>query len=342
VEVIATDSSYSNDTTNKVEEGHTARIRSFYEGKNKLLRLIFSLLNSFRLIRKAKKKANDVLVVMSDPPFLTFWASILLKDQNWIFWSMDLYPDAFKSSELVSSTNPFYRYLNHVVYSNPPDYLIALGELQSDYLRKKYQYSINQTVLPCGIHDQDCSIKQNPPWKKNDHTIYLGYCGNIGAAHSLDFVKEAIDRSADGNFRFILAVYGEKAGPLKEFAATYNHVMILDHVEKKNLKYIDIHLVTLKKDWEHVCVPSKAVSAICSECTILFCGTQKSDTWNLLGKAGWFVRSENIQEDLKQHLDVINQESISVKKRHAKDLKMTLIQLRQQSFNNISTFISNL
>jgi hypothetical protein len=340
VEVVTTDSSYSNAQSTNIDSVEVDRIKSFYEGKNKFLRLIYSVLNSFRLIRKARNKIHDVIIVMSDPPFLTYWASKLLKDREWFFWSMDLYPDAFIASNLVSKNNPVYRYLQDSVYSTPPDYLIALGSQQASYLEKKYDKPVKKTILPCGIHNLD-TTNNKPYWKDENNVIYLGYCGNIGSAHSIEFVQEAIIQSDNGKFKFILSVYGENAHQLNKFASDYDHVIILDHVKKENLKYIDIHLVTLKERWEHVCVPSKAVSAICSECTILYCGTKQSDSWKLLGKAGWYVDVHNIQYDLITHFEKIDSNSIEEKILIAKTIKKQLIELKLLSFKNISEAIKN-
>lgn len=276
---------------------------------------------------------------MTDPPFLTFWASKLIGSQKWFLWAMDLFPEAFIASNLVSAQNSFYQYFFKKKYSTPPNYLIALGELQAAYIQTNYNSNIRTTVLPCGIHNS-CTLGLTvPEWKKEDNKIYLGYCGNIGAAHSVNFVKEVISGSAGGNYKFILSVYGEKAEELKKYALRFDHVITLEHVSKENLRCIDVHLVTLKREWVHICVPSKAVSAICSNATIMFCGTKQCDTWKLLGKAGWFVNEKKLNKDVKQQLAQMNSQTIQQKRNEAKRLKEKLIKMKDESYKRITNEI---
>ena len=102
---------------------------------------------------------------MTDPPFLTFWASLLLPSQSWHLWSMDLFPDAFVSNGLVSSKNYFYLIVEKIVYSfnGRPKSVISLGPIQLRYIQEKYRnkFNDNSFIIPCGVNENK-TIKEIP------------------------------------------------------------------------------------------------------------------------------------------------------------------------------------
>src|SRR5690554_4114784 len=77
--------------------GNNYYLNTPFRGKNKILRLIFNLYEGYLLLKKAIKINSNVIVTLTDPPLLTFWAALLLRKRNikWVSWTMDLYPDAF-------------------------------------------------------------------------------------------------------------------------------------------------------------------------------------------------------------------------------------------------------
>ena len=102
-------------------------VKSLYEGKNKLRRLLATYIESYRLLKKAKKLHADVYIVMTDPPFLNYWASKLLKEQSWILWTMDLYPEAFAANGLISKSSFLYRLYCKRIKKGPPSHLLSLA-----------------------------------------------------------------------------------------------------------------------------------------------------------------------------------------------------------------------
>ncbi|MDQ3016596.1 MAG: hypothetical protein M3R25_07760, partial [Bacteroidota bacterium] len=117
------------------------QISGIYDGDNGLLRLFFSLLDGFRLYLSSLKIKKDVVIVMTEPPLLFFWFQLFRNTYKARlgYWAMDVYPEAFVSSGLTKSNNLAYKLFSHIVYSNPPDLLIALGEEQRQYLQTKFK-----------------------------------------------------------------------------------------------------------------------------------------------------------------------------------------------------------
>ena len=58
--------------------GNIFSIKTFYNGRNKLLRLFSNLYEGFALLIKSNSLKPDVTICLTDPPLLNFWASLLI------------------------------------------------------------------------------------------------------------------------------------------------------------------------------------------------------------------------------------------------------------------------
>ena len=257
-----------------------------------------------------------------------------------MLWSMDIYPNAFVSNGLVGNTNPLYRILHSIVYSNPPNRIIALGPLQKIYLEKGYKQESKGCHLPCGIYDHQKST-EIPSWYMGEQYIHFGYCGNLGEAHSPQFLEECLKRLDPDRHRLVLAVYGSKADIILKIAKDHPAVtLVTGGVQRNELPYIDIHLVSLKAEWNHVCVPSKAVSAVCSRSAFLFCGDRNCDNWHLLGDAGWFIPDDNnMYSYLDSFFEDLTESSIREKKVRAMEVVSRLKEMESTSYQYIASSI---
>jgi hypothetical protein len=56
-----------------------------------------------------------------------------------------------------------------------------------------------------------------------------------------------------------------------------------------DLAFADVHVASLRPQWTHVCVPSKAVTTICLGRPLIFAGDRRSDTARMLGEAAWII-----------------------------------------------------
>jgi len=340
VNIVHTNAVYGNAVLAKKPAGNLIQVKSIYNGKNKLVRLLASFIESYRLVKTALKKASGPIITMTDPPFLIFWSAGLIKKRKWMYWSMDLFPEAFEAAKLTNQNSVIYKRFKRSVYKNPPHYIISLGKLQLDFLRKDYGKPILGTTLPCGIWSPNGTGTKVPVWKNDTSKIYLGYCGNLGEAHSLEFISEVIRQLDPEKYCFILSVYGSQAKKLEKFAEDYPVVKKVPTVLKEELSFIDIHLVTLKKEWNHICVPSKAVTAVCTGATILFCGTADNDNWYYLQEAGWLINgSAQLEDQVTIFIQNLTQEALNEKKKSAKAISKNLSDLKTKSFDEIAAFI---
>jgi hypothetical protein len=300
--------------------GKIVSIPTLYKGKNEGLKSLAGFLDGLFLIIKTLFVKKGPVICMTSPPLLPFWASIFfgLFRIKWIFWSMDLFPEAFVANKKMKNDSLLYKIIRYITYNNKPELLVSLGPKQAEYILTNYKSSPLVTVLPCGVFTDYEKDIQIPEWKKEDGKIYFGYCGNLGAPHSKEFLKAFIDSFNPDTHHLILAVYGPKASEIQSYAKGKAGITMLKNVPRSQLHYIDIHLVSLLPEFNHTAVPSKAISSICTGGTVLFYGNEEADTWFMLQKASWLI---DINKDLKNQLinftENISPEEVESKKKES-------------------------
>lgn len=348
VNVVHTNGDYQGGGAEGVVVGNTYKVPSIYNGKQKLIRLISSLIEGFLLIRKAKKINKGVIIVMTSPPLLNFWASMLLRKNNipWIYWSMDVYPQAFVAGNLIGEKSAIYQYFYKKTYDYPPVGMIALGDIQATYLEDHFKQKIDKAILPCGVFlnqkNGSHSETKTPEWRTDDSKIYLGYVGNLGEAHSVDFLKHIIDHLDEDRHKAIFVLYGSKAHIVIDYIKNKNSkaIVLLNFVPRQELKFIDIHLISLEPSWVNICVPSKMVSAVHKGSIFLFYGIKDCDSWCYLGKAGWIIeKSENDSARIQNFLNKVNQEMMEKKRAEAQSMPQLLQQNTEKAYEEIVDMI---
>lgn len=339
------DTPYLGGGSHMTPAGNLSALPPVYQGRNKLLRFLGNFLEGQRLMKSALANA-DIIISLTDPPLLNYWSGSLCKKKGvpWIYWSLDLYPDAFASAGLVSKNNPFYRYFDASVRGNAPDFFVALGRGQARFIQEKYLRGIPSVVLPCGIHNERAG-ETRPEWRKDEGKIYFAYAGNLGEAHSHEFLIDFVRCLDPHTHRCVLALYGSGASYVVREVKDNPAVEIVAAISRKDLHFADVHLVSLKPDWTHICVPSKAVSAVCAGGTILFNGSEDADTWQMFHGAGWLVkecenRETRMREIMSRLKEISVPQNLGKKKDHALVLKRELFDLESRAYASIAEWIT--
>ncbi|WP_075556927.1 glycosyltransferase family protein [Parabacteroides timonensis] len=343
VHTFSIDAVYKGQVAEKIRLPYpVTELKAIYNGNNKILRLLVGLLDGFRLVFSACRMTDaDVRIVLTNPSLINFWAALFkyFSRSRWVFWTMDLYPDAFCSAGLVKSTNPLFRIIHHWVYQTAPDYMIALGERQYAYLKEKYKKEIPHTVLPAGVNIMK-QVKEMPDWKEgNKDKITMCYAGNLGEAHDALFLFQLIDRMDPEKFMILLALYGSKANWLLEKVRFKQGVVIVNHVE---LEFIDINIASLLPCWNHVCVPSKVVSAICAGTSVLYNASEYSEGYCMFPKALWLIsETDDYERSIVDFYHSVTREIIDTKKQAAREYARQLVVMQENAFQEIIQYCKN-
>ncbi len=335
--------------------GKLHTLQTLYDGQSKILKQVAGFLDGFMLIRKAKNiDKNAAIIVMTSPPLLPFWASLLLKsgmppsgtppERKWALWSMDLFPEAFVAIGMITEKNPIYQWFLRKTYKKLPNKLIALGQKQAEVIQEKYRskstHKLDTTILPCGVIFHQTYETQLPAWRKADNKIYFGYCGNLNDAHNENFLIEFIKAFDPEKHHLVLALYGKKAQIVLDFAKNYEGITVLPNVPRSQLNYLDVHLVSLLTKYTHLMIPSKAVSAVAAGGAILFCGSQESDNWDMLQEAAWLIREDaGLGEQIRKYLSSLTTEDLGKKKQNAQKLNTDLQRNVLKAYEEIADFV---
>lgn len=315
----------------------TIELRRLYNGTNKPLRLVVNLIDGCRLmLRSMLLSRHDLKIVMTDPSLLNAWAILLrpLYRSRLVFWTMDLYPEAFASAGLVAKNNWIYRLLLTFVYSRIPDFLIALGKQQYQYLCRQYGCdSIPHIILPCGIYENGPS--EIPSWRmENEDKIIFCYAGNIGEAHNAAFLLELIAQLDSEKHLILLRLYGCKADSVLDTVRNKEGILILDYLPQDEMQYVDVNVASLLSTWNHVCVPSKVVSAICAGTPVLYNANEESEGACMFPEAVWLIPDgKNMSASIRQFLNRLPEETIRTKKVAARMYAAELI--KEESKNQL-------
>ncbi len=302
-----------------------------YDGKKKILRLLSAYRESELLIKAAERRSPDVFIVMTDPALLNYWASKRLKDKTWVYWSMDLFPEGFKANELIAAQSFAYKRYQSVLKGGNPSYLLGLGDEQLDYIRSQYYPHTEGAWLPIGLREgiEQIGTFISGPSEK----ITVGYVGNVGEAHDPGLIADCLLAFEQRGFNVMLRCYGTGAEDLLH-RVDGSAIKTFNHVSEEQLRAIDIHLVSLRKEWTHICVPSKALSALQGGNTVLFLGSKHSDTWQMSKTAGWLVDDPL---KLTHVIDTIDRVSLDKKKKAAQS---AVLDLRANYNTGLSSFFT--
>ncbi len=305
-----------------------------------ITKLIDSVSTSYTLIKKARRLRADYHIIMSDPGFNNLFAALLLDPHRTALWSMDIYPSAFVAKGLLKKNSSWLKLYRNIIRRKSPSWLISLGPQQTSYLREQYYTENTQFIeVPIGLKDININkqIKSIPNWY-NERYIYFAYIGNMGEAHDVEFLNKWIEQMDAEKQRIVIRASGAK----KYLINTSDMTKVIcpdEHIPYDDMKYIDAQIVSLLPKWTHVCVPSKALTAVEIGNTIVYCGDKSSDTWQYVKDCSWYVDPNYSAKDISKVMSEITKENVSIKKQKTQSLRDALRMNHFKGYQKILTEI---
>ena len=126
----------------------------------------------------------------------------------------------------------------------------------------------------------------------------IGYSGNLGCAHAVDPVVELITLLQDEPelvFLFIGAGAGYRTLRAALAGARLDHVVFRPYQERaqlpQSLTAPDLHLVTLRPEWEGLVMPSKLYGALAAGRPVVFVGDPEGDVARIVRRGLGLVAS---------------------------------------------------
>ena len=132
VHIVHVDREYTGGGYQRQAVGVVHKVDTIYTGNNRMLRYLAGLWDGYFLIRKAKRIGNYPIIVLTSPPMLPMWASMMLANSNWILWSMDLFPEGFAAVNEIKRKVGFISF-----FINIPTKMLQIRLLLWDQIKKR-------------------------------------------------------------------------------------------------------------------------------------------------------------------------------------------------------------
>lgn len=253
----------------------------------------------FQLVRLERQ---DVVVGMSDPPFIVGVAMLAARFRGWrsVYWVQDLFPQIAGELGVLTPGSVAYRFADGVArwLNRRVDLVVSLGPRMAE-----------QMVVagaPCErvtfVHNWADAGAINPvPSSDNPFVHAQGlegkfvvlYSGNAGRPHRFDGVMEAARHLRDDPDVVFLFIGGGKRTPDLQREASesgLSNVRFLGYLPREELAFslsaATIALVTEDPSMVGLLVPSKTYGILASGRPIVFMGAADSDVATVVRETG--------------------------------------------------------
>ncbi|MEQ9667165.1 glycosyltransferase family 4 protein [Coleofasciculus sp. G2-EDA-02] len=295
------------------------RCHSTNFNKNHILgRLINSLSSSAAILLKCliRCKSTDVVLVVTNPPFLPFIALLLkvVKGCNFVLLMHDIYPEALVAMQILTPSSILVKawlLINRVLYSQAYK-IITLGRDMNKLLKPKV-YGNYQKIycIPNWADNETISSTEkgeNELLKKLDITDYFVvlYAGNMGRTHGVEYIAKAAEiLNKDNHIHFIFLGFGAKKIWLENYinSQKLNNLSLISLYDRPRSEQIvslnacDVAIISFLKGMAGISVPSRMYNHMAAGKPII----ALTDDWSELAEVireeeiGWIVKPGDVE-----------------------------------------------
>lgn len=253
--------------------------------------LSFYLGVAWRLLRHPA----DRVVALTTPPYLSVLARLATRCRGGTHahWVMDLYPDVMTAHGMIRHGGMIHRALAALarwgmggrrcaaVVTLGPDMAARINAL----CRRKTSSWVPLWHHPAGgiEHASDeraMALRRTRGW--NPDELVVMYSGNMGLGHRFSEILAAARDMRGKPVRFAFFGGGRRRGEIEQFIRTHPdcgvelhdyapHDQLADH-----LRSADVHLASLRPEWDGTMVPSKLQGIFAVGRPAIFIGTRES------------------------------------------------------------------
>lgn len=255
----------------------------------------------------------DAIIIGTNPPFVYLIAPFIRlfkRKTKILMWGFDLYPEAIIVSQ-GESFIPIGKILKKIakLCYRKIDVIVDIGPCMRNIYREYNHLAKEETLPPWSFIEPNEILLPHVPTRQKlfkNANLTLLYTGTIGNAHEFDnflqLARELNKRYASVGFCF--AGFGNRFEDLKsqvnenDTNITFGGFVETDQELEERLSSADLMLISLKKEWTGISVPSKYFSALAIGKAVLFSGSEKSalSIWTKKYDLGFQVETGNINE----------------------------------------------
>ena len=290
------------------------RLRSFNSKKTKiytrLLDYISFLINASLFVLFNVKK-EDLVVCLSDPPFLLVFIALICKIKNikQINWIHDVYPEVAVAVGInIPFSNLLKKSRNWAINHSHKNIVIS-NEMEDYFLKQGVKKDLI-SIIPNWANKEELFPLKNIDNKQyynyaNKEDFIISYSGNMGVLHDFDILLKSIEfLQKDGNIKFLFFGSGNQKRGVEEFISSNNlkNIKILPFQDRKilnmTLNIPDIHLITLKKHVSPFAFPSKIHGITAVGKPLIFIGEKSCEMFKIVqrNELGFSVENHNLDE----------------------------------------------
>ncbi|MDH5716425.1 MAG: glycosyltransferase family 4 protein [Spirochaetia bacterium] len=270
----------------------------------------------FRILFEDKQR---LLFIVTNPPFLMVVGYImkLLFKQKYVILVHDIYPEIAEVLGYIKCRGfiaRIWRFMNKKIYQKA-DSIIVLSEDMKNQLKNTYKKIEHKISVIPNWADENLIFpvprKDNWFYKNNnfENKFILMYSGNLGLFQDLESIVEAVWFSKNKNLLLVFIGDGGKKPVLQKMATErkLENIIFLNYLDKKDLAYslssADISFISLEKNVEELCMPSKLYSIMASGRPVIAITNEKSEIAQIIKKSecGFAIK----QYDIKSIVDKI-------------------------------------
>lgn len=289
------------------------RIPLVGENNNIIFRMLRYLLMNIKFIFKAIKCDADVIFVQSTPPTQGAMAAIIkkIKKVPFIYNLQDVFPDSMVSLNMIKKETILWkigRAVENFTYHNADKIIVISDAIKRNILEKGvpeekiiriYNWVDTDNIFPV-------TKKENPLFSKlglDRHEFYIVYAGNLGKAQNIDSLLEVAEKlQYNKEIKFLIFGQGSQEQTYKNIAEEKKlcNVQFFPILPFEQSHYVyslgDLSLVTCRKEFGGIAMPSKIWSIMASGCPVLAWFDEKSDVEEIVTKEdiGFFAKSEDV------------------------------------------------
>ena len=266
--------------------------------------LTFYLSVIWALLRTVKR--GDVVIAMTDPPMLSIVASLItkLRGARLITWLQDLFPEVAEALNVGGGLGALafrpVRWLRNASLQHAA-LNVAIGDLMAERLA---QFGIEPQRIQVIPNWADCDaigpVESHANMLRADWNLsgdfVVGYSGNLGRAHDIETLLQAISATNVANgqgssahrIQWLFIGGGKLFEDLRREAADRN----LGSIDfqpyqprerlSQSLSAADVHIVSLRPELEGLIVPSKFYGVAAAGRPTLFIGAHDGEIARLI------------------------------------------------------------
>ncbi|MBI1883336.1 MAG: glycosyltransferase family 4 protein [Chlamydiae bacterium] len=311
----------------KEEEWQGIRIKRVWRAPWDQARSLARFANTFWMlagwtIQLLRLPKSDVLIMGTDPPFSILILLVLQffkRKTLFVHWCYDLYPEAIFADGFKGMVGWIAAGLKVLVKQayHSLDVMVDIGSCMRRRLEAYGYHAHSQTLVPWALAEptlEELRRAQNGSRHvEGASTLTLLYSGNIGKAHDFEVFLELAHSLYEKSDKIHL-VFSCRGNRLQEFLNALSscppNVKSIPFADEEDLQgrllSADIHLVSLRKGWEGIVVPSKFFGSLAVGKPVIYAGPMDSAiaSWIRQYDVGFVLSGETIPKLVQDLLDL--------------------------------------